>query len=119
MFRLVIYTSSADIYANTVIEHIDRYNMIHERLYRKDLIKVDDKTIKDLTKLNKDMSRVLLVDSKTDGCLQSDNLIRIKPFFGNQDDAELKQLYMLFKDKISEIEHNIDLRSLAKEFNIE
>ena len=117
LFRLVIYTSSGSAYANTIIEHIDRHNLIHERLYRKDLVKKDDKLFKDLTKLSKDMSRTLIVDSKADTCLQTENHVKIGTFLGDANDGELKRLYMYFKDKVSEMQHNVDLRSLTSEFN--
>ena len=90
--------------------------MINERLYRKDLVKKHDKMVKDLTKLNQDLSRVLLVDNRSDICLQTENQINIPHYNGRQDDNSLKGLADFFKDRISEIEHNIDLRSIARNF---
>lgn len=117
LFRLVIYTASGSAYANTIIEHIDRHNLIHERLYRKDLVKRDDRLFKDLTKLSRDLGRAVIVDSKADTCLQGENHIKISTFFGDKNDGELKRLMTFFKDKVSEMQHNVDLRSLALEFN--
>lgn len=114
----MIYTASGSIYANTVIEHIDRYNLIHEKLYRRDLVKNNDRLVKDLTKFSKDMDRVLLVDSRPDSCLQQDNQIRISPYFGDSNDNELKRLSTFFKDKVSEMQHNVDLRTITQDFTL-
>ena len=111
-----MYTASGSSYANTVIEHIDRHNFIHERLYRKDNIKQGERLYKDLSKLSKDLSRALLIDSRADTCLQSVNQLRIKPYTGDASDNELKRLTSFFKDKVSEMQHNVDLRTLPADF---
>lgn len=116
MFRLVVYTASGSAYANTVIEAIDRHNLIHERLYRKDNVKVEEKLCKDLGKLSKHMDRALLIDSRAETCLQVENQLKIKSFYGDAKDTELRKLADFFKDKVSEIQHNIDLRELPDQY---
>lgn len=117
LFRLVLYTASGPAYADSIMEYVDPSNLIYERLYRKDLVKKNNKLEKDLSKFSSDMSRVLILDSKPDGVDPVENHLIIKPFVGHDpSDTELKKLIDFFKDRISEQQHNVDLREIINEF---
>ena len=90
--------------------------MIHERLYRKDNVKRDDRLYKDLTRFSRHIDRALLVDSRADTCLQVENQLKISAFYGDSADIELKRLATFFKDRVSDLQHNVDLRTLPDEY---
>lgn len=115
LFRLAVFTASGPVYADKIIEHIDQYNLVYQRLYRKDMSKKGDKLIKDLTRFSNDMSRVIIVDSKVDGVYPIDNHFVIQSYnkFDPNDD-ELKKLAGFFRNRVSDQQHNVDLRDIIK-----
>lgn len=99
------------------MEHVDPSNLVYERLYRDDMSMMNKKMVKDITSFNKDMSRVLVLDSRTGHVNPEDNHLKLKPYTAhNPNDAELKRLIEFFKDNISEQVHNVNLRELSREF---
>jgi import inner membrane translocase subunit TIM50 len=60
------------------------------RLFREGTRYKDGKYIKDLSHLNRDLSKVIIMDSNPDAfCLQPENGIALKPWKGEAKDAGL------------------------------
>jgi len=107
-FEIGVWTSSTEDYANRIIkeiipEHINikflwsRDRCIREMNYETNEIN----WVKDLKKLKKkgySLSNIIVVDDSP-GKLkrQYGNLVRVEPFFGKDDDSELKRLESYLK----------------------
>ena len=111
-FEIGIWTSSTENYANGIVqeiipEHIkikflwSRNRCIREWNYETDEIN----WIKDLKKLKKkgySLSNIIVVDDSPEKLKrQYGNLVKIEPFFGKNDDTELKKLEIFLKTLIA------------------
>lgn len=92
-FELVLYTSSAEAYANYAMSIVDPQNLVNWRLYRQHLVIGLGKVTKDLRVLGRDLNKVIIVDNDPKYFEnQPMNGIQIKSWFGEKDDDELKKL---------------------------
>ena len=89
--ELIIFTASSQEYADPLIDEIEKSKKyFSKRLYRQHTILIGDTYVKDLTKLGRDLSKIIIVDNeKSSFSLQQKNGILIKPFFGNENDFNL------------------------------
>ncbi|OHS98916.1 NLI interacting factor-like phosphatase family protein [Tritrichomonas foetus] len=108
MFDIYIFTASDKKYANQVIDLIDDQIPHNHRFFRDDCTCMSGYFVKDLLKIGRDLNEILLVDD-TEGCAmkQPNNLLRVTPWFGNQDDNELQTrllpLLKIFNDEAARI----------------
>lgn len=73
-----------------MIEHMP---MISVRLYRQHAIKVGKELVKDLSRVGRDLSRVILVDNlEKNFQLQKENGIHVRSWFGEASDDILEAL---------------------------
>ena len=113
-FELVIFTAAAEDYADIVLNELDKNKAINYKLYRKHTEQINGVFIKDLSKLGRDLTKILIVDNNKDNfSLQPENGLHICSFIGDQNDDEL---YNLSSDlmKIVECKKN-DIRPVIKE----
>ena len=113
-FELVIFTAAAEDYADIVLNELDKNKVINYKLYRKHTEQINGVFIKDLSKLGRDLSKILIVDNNKDNfSLQPENGLHICSFIGDQNDDEL---YNLSSDlmKIVECKKN-DISPVIKE----
>ena len=113
-FELVIFTAAAEDYADIVLNELDKNKVINYKLYRKHTEQINGVFIKDLSKLGRDLTKILIVDNNKDNfSLQPENGLHICSFIGDQNDDEL---YNLSSDlmKIVECKKN-DIRPVIKE----
>lgn len=105
-YELVLFTASNEIYATKVLELLP--NVFYQKLFRNhcDETNQNGKTIykKDLEKLGRDLSRVILIDDYPEAFYQkhSQNVILAKKFQGEENDVhlcELKDLLCNLKDE--------------------
>ncbi len=94
-FEIVIFTASAQDYADRIIDKLDPDNtLIHHRLYRQHLT-YEDKTkyYKDLSKIGRDLNKILIIDNnKKNFKLQVENGIKITTWKGDPFDICLLDL---------------------------
>ena len=91
--EIVIFTASTEDYANTVINGLDCKNNISYKLYRQHTNFINGFNIKDLSKLGRDISKVIIVDNIEENfSLQPDNGLNICDFEGDENDNELNFL---------------------------
>ncbi|KAI9312260.1 HAD-like domain-containing protein [Dichotomocladium elegans] len=89
-FEIVIFTSQQSYNAEGIINSLDPYQYSMYRLYRESTRYMDGKFVKDLSHLNRDLSKVIIMDSNPDAfCLQPENGIRLRPFTGDPKDLGL------------------------------
>ena len=94
-YELVVFTAGTKEYAQPIIDIIEKKEKFFvKRLYREHTIYRDNIYIKDLTKLGRDLSKIIIVDNMPQNfCLQKENGILINNYFG-QDNGD-KTLYFL------------------------
>ena len=85
IYEIVLFTSSKQEYADSIIDQIDQNKIYFEnRFYRQHNLIINNSFIKDLSKLKRDLSKVLILDNKPQSYgLQKDNMIFIKSFHGD------------------------------------
>ena len=109
--ELVLFTSSNKNYADNYINEIEKSKKyFKKRLYRENCVLIGSAYVKDLSKLGRDLSKVIIVDNDL-ACfyLQQENGILIKPFLGNKDekDITLNNLYDILSNIIKNKFHDI------------
>ena len=85
IYEIILFTSAKQEYADSIINQIDKNKIYFEkRLYRQHNLIINNSFIKDLSKLERDLSKVLIIDNKPQSYgLQKDNGIFIKSFHGD------------------------------------
>ena len=100
-YELVVFTAATNDYADPIIEAIEKKGQFFEyRLYRMHTIVINNDFVKDLSRLGRDMSRIIIVDNMEQNYkLQPDNGITIRPFWGkdSNDMALIDLLDILIK----------------------
>lgn len=62
-FEIVIFTAAMQDYADWVLDQLDYDNCISHRLYRQHAIPEGQFYIKDLSRIGRDISKMLIVDN--------------------------------------------------------
>jgi CTD small phosphatase-like protein 2 len=102
-YEVVIFTAalqdvSSIQYADWVLDQIDSERVISHRLYRQHTMQTGAVCIKDLSRLGRDLSRVIIVDNVADNFQrQPDNGIFIRSWFDDMSDCALNELLPLLK----------------------
>ena len=116
-YEIIIFTASYQSYADLAINGIDKEKNIKYRLYRQHIRKIGNTLIKDLSKLGRDLKKILIIDNCSDNySLQPKNGINVIDFTGNNDDDIL---FYLKKDLIDLYKKNPeDVRPYLKQIQI-
>uniref|UniRef100_A0A1I7RSL1 Mitochondrial import inner membrane translocase subunit TIM50 n=1 Tax=Bursaphelenchus xylophilus TaxID=6326 RepID=A0A1I7RSL1_BURXY len=97
-FELVIYTSEPPMSAFSVVDSIDPKQRIMYRLFRDCTKYQDGHHIKDLGRLNRDLSKVIFIDFDAQSAkLNPENVLRLPKWDGDMDDTALVDLAELLK----------------------
>ena len=115
-FEIVLFTAAEEDYTDIVLKELNKNNYITHILCRKYTELNNGSYLKDLAKLGRDLSKVVIVDNNKDNFrLQPENGLFISSYFGEQNDNEL---YLLCGDlmKIIEIQPD-DIRPVIKEID--
>ena len=85
IFEIILFTVSVPEYANKMISHIERNEKFFVyKLYRQHASKIKGEYVKDLTKLGRDLKKVIIVDNLPQNfSLQKENGICVRPFYGD------------------------------------
>jgi Dullard-like phosphatase family protein len=83
-YELVVFTAGTKEYADPIIDIIEKKEKYFiKRLYRQHTIYRDNIYIKDLSKLGRDLSKIIIMDNMPQNfCLQKENGILISNYFG-------------------------------------
>lgn len=82
------------------MDKLDPYQYAMYRLYRDGTRYIDGKYVKDLSYLNRDLSKVIIMDSNPESfSLQPENGIALKPWKGNADDKGLLEYIPFLEGK--------------------
>eukprot|EP00937_MAST-01D_sp_MAST-1D-sp2_P003876 g3876.t1 len=99
-FELVIFSANIFGVADPVVTLLDPKGCVYHRLYRDACWYKEGKYIKDLSKLNRDEKRIIIVDNKPEAySMQPDNAIPIAEFTdpGDKGDQALEELLPLLE----------------------
>ncbi|KAH0602847.1 uncharacterized protein H6S33_008497 [Morchella sextelata] len=93
-YEIVVFANQHDQFAAPVIQKMDQYpGYIMYPLFRSHTRYKDGKYIKDLNYLNRDLSKVIMLETNPDAwAMNPNNTIKMKPWTGDADDKELVKL---------------------------
>lgn len=93
-YEVVVFSSNYMVHSEKIVPKLDPYRAsISHALYREGTVYRDGKIIKDLSRLNRDLGKVIIIDCNPDAfSMQPDNAIPLKPWEGNANDKELVKL---------------------------
>ncbi|VDM53962.1 unnamed protein product [Angiostrongylus costaricensis] len=95
---VVIYTSESMMTAHPVVDSFDPKQRIMYRLYRDCTKYMHGQHVKDLSKLNRDLSKVIFIDVDAKAAqLNPENVLLVPEWKGNMDDTSLVDLAELLK----------------------
>ena len=116
-FEIVIFTAALKDYADSILDVLDPNKiLINYRLYRHHTSLSGITFCKDLSKIGRDLSRVLIVDNLADNFkLQPNNGIQIYTWIDDMKDTQLNDLGKMLKILIAK--KPMDLRPIIKKFN--
>jgi Dullard-like phosphatase family protein len=88
--EIVIFTASTKFYADTVIDGLDCKDLIDHKLYREHTYDYNGINVKDLSKLGRDLNKVIIIDNIEENYIfQPNNGLNIIDFEGDENDNEL------------------------------
>ena len=97
--EIAIFTASTKYYADIVIDGLDCKDLIDYRLYRQHTTVIDGVNIKDLSKLGRDLKKIIIIDNIEENYqFQKNNGLNISDFEGDENDNELD---FLLKDLLA------------------
>lgn len=112
MYEIVIFSSGTFMTDQPLTAQLDKYHAVQHFLYRDATLFKDGKYIKDLSKINRDLSRVIAVDDTPEElAYHQENVLKISTYDSrNLDDCELSKLGNFLED----IYHR-DVKDIRKE----
>ncbi|XP_018318721.1 mitochondrial import inner membrane translocase subunit TIM50-C-like [Agrilus planipennis] len=119
LYEIVVYTAEQGMTVFPLMEALDPKNLISYKLVRDATHFVDGHHVKNLDKLNRDLSKVIVVDWNMDSVkFHPDNVLRIPKWVGNDDDTTLFDLAGFLRTvATSEIDDVRDVLKYYKEFD--
>jgi len=94
-YEIVLYSPSVDGVADPVVTNLDKSGCIMHRLYREATYYKNGIHIKDISKLNRNINRIVVLDDDPlEMSLNPENLIRVKPYDdpANREDNTLERI---------------------------
>ncbi|KAI8066568.1 HAD-like domain-containing protein [Gongronella butleri] len=114
-FEIVIFTSQPAMNAKPILDKLDPYQYAMYKLFRDGTRYIDGHYVKDMSALNRDLSKVIVLDSNPKSfALQPENGIALKPWKGEPDDHGLLD-YIPFLEAIA-LTNPSDTRMVLKSF---
>ena len=120
-YEIIIFTVGTRDYANLILDLIEKKNntkFFDGRLYREHATKIGNKYIKDLSKIGRDLSKVLIVDNNPHSFkFQHENGILINSYYGEKNND--KTLIELQKILIKIYNEKKDIRDSISKYKEE
>ncbi|SAM01638.1 hypothetical protein [Absidia glauca] len=114
-YEIVIFTSQPAMNAMPILDKLDPYQYAMYRLYRDGTRYVDGQYIKDISHLNRDLSKVIIMDSNPHAfSLQPENGVALKPWKGEANDQGLLE-YIPFLEAVA-LTNPTDIRPVLQSF---
>eukprot|EP00076_Gallus_gallus_P030975 XP_015155705.1 mitochondrial import inner membrane translocase subunit TIM50 [Gallus gallus] len=118
LYEIVVFTSETGMTAFPLIDSIDPHGFISYRLFRDATRYMDGHHVKDISCLNRDPAKVVVVDCRKEAfCLQPYNGLALRRWDGSSDDRALYDLTAFLKTiALSGVE---DVRSVLENYALE
>ncbi|EDL24146.1 translocase of inner mitochondrial membrane 50 homolog (yeast), isoform CRA_a [Mus musculus] len=118
LYEIVIFTSETGMTAFPLIDSVDPHGFISYRLFRDATRYMEGHHVKDISCLNRDPARVVVVDCKKEAFrLQPFNGVALRPWDGNSDDRVLLDLSAFLKTiALNQVE---DVRTVLEHYALE
>ena len=118
-YEIVTFTAGKKEYADSILNQLDlNDNIIKYRLYRQHITVVGFSVYKDLTKLGRDLNKIIIVDNfKENFKMQPNNGIFIKTWTSDVNDTQFIDLLKILKDIV--ICNVSDVRPVIQKMNEE
>ena len=120
-YELISFTNESKEYSDQLLAEIESSRKYFDyNLYREHNVLVNNKLVKDISKIGRDMKKIIIVDKLSDNIKSTpQNGILIKPYYGesNRNDTvlfELKKLLVLF-DKMGYEDLRIAIKNYAND----
>ena len=119
IYEIVTFTAGTKEYADNILNILDiDNNIIKYRLYRQHTTILGMSIYKDLSKLGRDLNRVIIIDNlKENFKMQPNNGIFIKTWTNDINDVQFKDLLKILKDIVAL--NVIDVRHIIQKMNDE
>jgi len=92
-YELVVYTASLNKYADPLLDLLDSKNLIEHRLFRESCVQWGGNYVKDLSILNRDLRKTLIIDNSPSSYIfNPESAIGCTSFIDDPADFELKQI---------------------------
>ena len=118
-YEIITFTAGTKEYADFILNLLDPNNeLIQYRLYRQHVTILGCSVYKDLNKLGRDLSKVIIVDNMKDNFkMQPNNGLYVKTWINDINDHQFKDLMKLLKDIV--FFNVIDVRPIIEKINEE
>ncbi|CAG9320127.1 unnamed protein product [Blepharisma stoltei] len=115
LYEVIVFTAGLQEYADWVLDQIDPHRFISYRLYRQHGLPTGNFYTKDLSRLGRNIERVIIVDNMAENFrMQPDNGILIRTFIDDMTDNALLELLPLLKEIA--LKKGRDVRKALKSF---
>ena len=105
-FEIIVISTSGKEYSNIIIDNLNKDGKcyVEQRLFIEDF-----KENQDLSKINRDLSKIIFVCHNYDFInAPKENIVLLKEFLGEEEDREIVKLYHELKQIINNINNNKD-----------
>lgn len=97
-YEIILYTASLNKYADPLLDLLDPHKTIRTRLFRESCVYYEGNYVKDLSLLDRDLSKTIIVDnSPASYIFHPENAIDCSSFIDDPADLELKQIASFLK----------------------
>ncbi|XP_073485608.1 CTD small phosphatase-like protein isoform X1 [Aquarana catesbeiana] len=98
LFECVLFTASLAKYADPVADLLDRWGVFNARLFRESCVFHRGNYVKDLSRLGRELSKVIIVDnSPASYIFHPENAVPVQSWFDDMSDTELLDLIPFFE----------------------
>uniref|UniRef100_A0AAY4ATP1 protein-serine/threonine phosphatase n=1 Tax=Denticeps clupeoides TaxID=299321 RepID=A0AAY4ATP1_9TELE len=98
LFECVLFTASLAKYADPVADLLDQWGVFRARLFRESCVFHRGNYVKDLSRLGRELSKVIIVDnSPASYIFHPENAVPVQSWFDDMTDTELLDLIPLFE----------------------
>merc|ERR1719361_709133 len=116
-YEIVLFTASLAKYADPLLDLLDRSHTIDYRLFRDSCVQVGYSYVKDLSRLGRKMSEVIIIDNSPHSYrFQPCNAIPITSWFDDPNDTELYDLLPVLKSTLFTIPDCRDILDANKSY---
>jgi len=116
-YEIVLFTASLAKYADPLLDLLDKNHTIDYRLFRDSCVQIGYSYVKDLSRLGRKMSEVMIIDNSPQSYrFQPQNAIPITSWFDDPKDTELRDLQAVMKTTLKNITDVRDILDADKSF---